>query len=89
MACAPGETELDERQARAPVRRYQFVQKSLEVIELRLSAARPLTPEEQDALRDWVREKFGHPFEVILSFHDTLPRTGAGKFEDFVSEVRR
>ncbi len=82
-------SDLQAMQARAPVRRYQFVQKSLESIELRLSTARPLTAKEQEALRDWVRDKFGHPFEVSLSFHDSLTGAEAGKFEDFISEIRR
>lgn len=81
--------DLQGLQAIAPIRRYQFVQKTLKSIELRLSVARPLAAAEQDALRNWVREKFGYPFEVRLSFHDKLPRTATGKFEDFVCEVRR
>lgn len=81
--------DLQGLQAIAPIRRYQFVQKTLKSIEMRLSVARPLSAAEQDALRNWVREKFGSPFEVRLSFHDELPRTATGKFEDFVCEVRR
>lgn len=75
--------------ARAPVRQYQFVQKSLAEIELRLVVARPLDAGEEEALRDWVREKFGHPFAVHLVYSDEFPLTAAGKFEDFVCEVAR
>ncbi len=82
-------SDLQAMQARAPIRQYQFRQKSLECIELRLSTLRPLTAEERETLRSWVRDKFGHPFEVSLTFHDELPLTRGGKFEDFVSELRR
>ena len=47
--------------ATAPIRQYQFVQKSAELIELRLAVERDLTPAEENGLRRWVREKFGHP----------------------------
>ncbi|MFQ5774273.1 MAG: phenylacetate--CoA ligase family protein [Kiloniellaceae bacterium] len=73
--------------AMAPIRQYQFVQRTPERIELRLAAARDLTPSEQDDLRRWVRDKFGYPFEVLLTFHAELPRSAAGKFQDFLSEV--
>ncbi len=74
--------------ATAPIRQYQFVQKSAEAIELRLAVERELTPAEENGLRRWVREKFGHPFEVAITYHDEIPRTAAGKFQDFISEVR-
>ncbi|MFQ5668733.1 MAG: phenylacetate--CoA ligase family protein [Candidatus Binatia bacterium] len=74
--------------ATAPIRQYQFVQKSAELIELRLAVARDLTPAEEDGLRRWVREKFGHPFEVAITYHDEIPRTAGGKYQDFISEVR-
>lgn len=82
-------SDIDALLARAPVRRYQFAQKSLEDIELRLVVARPLDAEEEDALRGWVRDKFGHPFGVRLVYFDEIPLTAAGKFEDFLCEVDR
>jgi phenylacetate-CoA ligase len=69
------------------IRQYQFVQKSLETMELRLVVDRPLLPAEENALVNWVRTKFAHPFHVQFAYLDALPRTPAGKFEDFVSEV--
>ena len=71
----------------APIRQYQFVQKSPELIVLRLAVARDLSPLEEDALRRWVREKFGHPFRVAFEYHAEIPLTAAGKFQDFVCEV--
>jgi hypothetical protein len=71
----------------APIRQYQFVQKSPELIVLRLAVARDLSPLEEDALRRWVQEKFGHPFRVAIECHDEIPLTAAGKFHDFICEV--
>lgn len=71
----------------APIKQYQFVQKRREVIELRLAVDRELASKEEDELRRWVRDKFGFPFEVVLTYHNEIPRTAEGKFQDFVSEV--
>ncbi len=82
-------SDLAAMQEIAPIQQYQFVQKSVDDINLRLVTARALTAAEEDAVRAWVRQKFGHPFAVSLTFHDDLPRTKAGKFEDFVCEAGR
>ncbi|MEE8270321.1 MAG: AMP-binding protein, partial [Alphaproteobacteria bacterium] len=71
----------------APIRQYQFAQTARDVVELRLAVARPLTTAEEDALRGWVRDKFGHPFEVPIRYHAEIPRTAAGKYQDFVTEL--
>ncbi len=57
----------------APIRQYQFIQKSVELIELRLAVERELTPGEEDGLRRWVCDKFGHPFEVAITYHEEIP----------------
>lgn len=71
----------------APIRQYQFVQKDLRTFEVRLAVKRHLTDDEKAKIRDWVREKLDHPFDVVFSFVDDIPRTAAGKYRDFVSEV--
>jgi phenylacetate-CoA ligase len=71
----------------APIRQYQFVQKDLRTFEVRLVIARDLTEGEKEKIRDWVREKVGHPFDIVFSFVDDIPRTAAGKYRDFLSEV--
>ena len=78
---------IAELLAIAPLRQYQFVQKTTEAIELRLAVARKLEAAEEDALRHWVRNKFAHPFQVDLTYHDEIPRTASGKYQDFISEV--
>jgi len=69
------------------VRQYQFVQTGLDLIELRLVVARPLSPDEEEALLKWVHKKFAHEFQVAFVYLDAIPRTPAGKFEDFLSKV--
>ncbi|HEY7747456.1 MAG TPA: AMP-binding protein [Aestuariivirgaceae bacterium] len=72
----------------APIRQYQFVQRTPDAIELRLAVSQPLTHEQEESLRAWVREKFGYPFAVTISYHPELAPKASGKFEDFVSEVK-
>ena len=71
----------------APIRQYQFIQKSVELIELRLVVKRELTAEEAEELCRWVCDKFGHPFEVAITCHEEIPRTAVGKYQDFINQV--
>jgi len=71
----------------APVLRQQLVQTSLEAIEVRLVTARPLAPEEEARLREHIQSKLPARFDLRFSYHDDLPRSGGGKFEDFVSQI--
>ena len=71
----------------APIREYQFVQKSLDRIEVRLVVDRNLSPQEESDVRDWTTAKFGHPFDIDLAVMDGLPRGRTGKLQDFMSEV--
>jgi phenylacetate-CoA ligase len=71
----------------APVLRQQLVQKTVGTIEVRLVTARPLAPEEEKRLRGHILTKLPAPFEIRFSYHDALPRSAGGKFEDFVCEV--
>ena len=70
------------------IRQYQFVQKELDLIQLRLAVTRPLTTEEESGLADWIATKFAYPFRVRFAYFDDLPRSAAGKFEDFLCEVK-
>ena len=69
------------------IRQYQIVQHGLDDIELRLATAAPLTPEDEDRLRDWLRQRSGHAFPVRFSYLDVIPRGPSGKFETFVSRI--
>jgi phenylacetate-CoA ligase len=69
------------------VKQYQCVQTRLGEIELRLVVARALTPAEEARLRAKVAEVLGHPFTVTLTYHQSIPRSAGGKFEQFVSRL--
>jgi len=71
----------------APVRQYQIVQKSLELIEVVLAADRPLTSTEESKLSEIIRAELGYPFELSFVYVDEIPRSPSGKFEDFRSEL--
>lgn len=74
--------------ARIPaIVQHQVVQTGLEAIEVRLVARRPLEPAEENAIRDEIVDQLGHPFRIRFSYHDAIPRSPEGKFEDFRSEL--
>ena len=68
------------------IRQFQIGQKSSELLEMRLVTQRPLTTEEEIKLREIVLKRLGHHFEITLSYHDSIPRSAGGKYEDFKCE---
>jgi phenylacetate-CoA ligase len=76
------------RQA-APVIQHQLVQHDLQHLEARLVVERPLTGEEEAALRILIVERIGHPFSVKFSYPDRIERSCSGKYEEFVSHVNQ
>jgi phenylacetate-CoA ligase len=71
----------------APIRQLQVVQTSLEHMEVRLVAARQITPEEEAKLAELFRGRLGHPFDLTFTYHDQIPRSPGGKYEEFRSEL--
>lgn len=69
------------------VREFQYVQRSVNLIEKLMVVSEPLTPEEEAAQKALIVKNFGHAFEVKLTYLDAIPKRGAGKFEEFISEV--
>lgn len=81
---------LDVFQEVAPVRQFQLVQKSLELIEARMAVSRPLTAEEEARVTKLIHDGLNYPFAVTFTYLDSLPRDpNNGKFEDFKSEIAR
>lgn len=71
----------------APVRQFRVIQRSLERLDLQVTAERTLTAAERAALAAVVRDGLDHPFAVEVSEHARIERGPGGKFEDFRSEV--
>ena len=65
----------------------QIVQHTLEDLEVRLVAKSRLSEADEDKLKELLRELFGYPFRIALTYHDEIPRSASGKFEDFLSEL--
>lgn len=71
-----------------PIRQYQIVQQTLEHIEFRLIVDNPVTPEQEDKLREVLRERYNnYPYKISFSYPDKIERSPNGKFEDFISKV--
>ncbi len=71
----------------APVRQFQFVQRSVEEIEVKLATARELREDEEAGLRELIGTKLGHGFALRFVYVDEIPRSPSGKYEDFRSDV--
>lgn len=69
------------------VRRFQIIQRSLHDIECRFVVVEPLTREQEDRMRAVMLRNLGHPFNVSFTYHDEIPPSPRGKFEEFISEV--
>jgi phenylacetate-CoA ligase len=70
-----------------PPRQYQVVQKSLDVIEVRVASDRAFTDEETEILTAEFKKAFGYDFEIRWIRVNELPRNPSGKFEEFISEI--
>ncbi len=68
----------------APIKRFQTAQIDMSTLELRLIVERPLTMEEENALRKVVHYWIGHPFDIRFVYLNEFP---AGKFEEFICQV--
>lgn len=70
------------------IRQYQFVQTSLDRLEMKVAADRPLTGEQRDWLVGVVRKRLGHPFQIdIEQVEGEIPKGPNGKFHEFMCMV--
>jgi phenylacetate-coenzyme A ligase PaaK-like adenylate-forming protein len=82
-----GEHGQTERLTGVSVRAFQFVQHSVEEVEMKLVTDRRFTAEETDQVARMVQNNLGHPFRIRITHCDAIPRSVRGKFEEFVSLV--
>ncbi len=66
---------------------FQYVQRSVEEVEKKMVVSEPLTTEQEEKTRALIIKNLGYPFRITLSYHDEIPRSSRGKFEEFISEV--
>jgi phenylacetate-CoA ligase len=69
----------------APIRQFQVVQHSLQDIELRLVSAVALTVEQEARIGAILARHLGSGFKVRISYHEQIPRSAGGKYEDVLS----
>jgi len=70
-----------------PIKHFQLVQKTTELIEARLVVGRPLTTAEEIALADYFNKGWRHEFNFAFVYLDEIKRGANGKYEVFLCEV--
>ncbi|MEM7205366.1 MAG: AMP-binding protein [Planctomycetota bacterium] len=70
-----------------PFRKVQLLQRSLEEIEVRVVRDTPLEPAEMVLAEAYLNQSLGQAFRYVFRVVDDIPRSGSGKFEDFVSAI--
>ena len=69
------------------IRQAQFVQSSIDTIQLNIVSDRPLTTTEEGLAAEAVRAALGYPFKVEFVRVEEIPRGPTGKFEEFMSRL--
>jgi phenylacetate-CoA ligase len=72
---------------RAWVRQYQIVQRRVDHFVIRFAADRPLSAEDEDAVRAHLARCLGAPVTAEFQRLDAVPRTPSGKFMTAICEV--
>jgi phenylacetate-CoA ligase len=70
-----------------PIKHFQLVQKTTELIEARLVVSRPLMAAEETALADYFNKGWRHEFNFEFVYLDEIVRGANGKYEVFRCEV--
>ncbi|MCA9078375.1 MAG: phenylacetate--CoA ligase family protein [Planctomycetaceae bacterium] len=78
------ETDL----AQLPVRQYQIVQTSQELVEAFVVAHRSLTTEEESIASRAIQRAVRHSIPVKFHYVEAIPRSPTGKYEEFRSDLR-
>ena len=72
----------------APVRQYQFRQKTVTSMEFRCYTEEPLTADQRVGLITLVQEALGYPYNMdLIEYRQPLPTTQRGKFQEFICEI--
>src|SRR3546814_17212985 len=80
----------DDYKAITPqVRRFQFIQRSLNEIEKRMVVSAPLTAAQEEQTRALMQRSLGHPFPITFTYFDELPLRPHGTYNAFTSETGR
>jgi phenylacetate-CoA ligase len=78
-----------EASAKMPaVRRYQYVQKSPEWIEIRIAVEDgPYPADVEAAIIKAMQKEYGYPFHITFAYMKEIPSRGREKYEEFMNEL--
>ncbi len=69
------------------VQRYQYIQKSYDLIVARIVQSKPISPEKLQNIQEAAKIALGDNVEVQFEFVDDIPRQKSGKHRYFISEL--
>lgn len=69
----------------ATIKQFQFIQHSLNDLEVKLVCESALTFEQESQLKAIIHKSLRHPFKLEFQYCSEIPRSEGGKFEDFIS----
>jgi phenylacetate-CoA ligase len=76
------------KQADVPgIRQYQYVQHSLDAIEVRLAVSSEFSAHLEPRLTEIIHQRLGHPFQLNYTYYEEIARTKSGKYEDFICAI--
>ena len=76
-----------ELAACGPINQFQITQTARDALAVKLVVPRPWTVEEEARLRSHLQQNFRYPYTVDVEYVTGIPRSAAGKYEDFISRV--
>ena len=82
-----GEHGQTQRLTGVHVQAFQFVQHSVQEVEVKYVTDRVFTPEETDKVIRMVQDNLGYPFRIRITHCDSISAGARGKYEEFVSLV--
>lgn len=71
-----------------PVRQFQVTQAEPECLDLKLVCDIKATAEQEAEITDLIQSRLNYPFKVRFSYHEIIPRSENGKYEDFRCELK-
>lgn len=80
--------EQEFKAKRPAIRQYQYVQKSLDWIEIRIAIEDPpYPPDVESAIIRSLHKEYGYPFRITFAYLKQIPSNGREKYEEFMSEL--
>jgi phenylacetate-CoA ligase len=80
--------DVDNYREVAPVVEHQLVQRELDLMEMKLVVEAPLTAKQEEDLAAMLHTALSYPFRIEFTYFEReIPRSPAGKFEEFLCLV--